>query len=82
MHHRTDATLPWLDAALASFSLVASAWAARRRIANWVLWIVLDCIYVGVFVSKGLYPTALLYAAFVLLALYGWHSWKPNSSRT
>lgn len=53
MHHRTDAALPWLDAALASFSLVASVWAARKRIANWVLWIVLDCLYVGVFVSKG-----------------------------
>lgn len=39
MHHRTDAVLPWLDAALASFSLVASVWAARKRIANWVLWI-------------------------------------------
>ncbi|AOD14105.1 nicotinamide riboside transporter PnuC [Xanthomonas fragariae] len=81
MHHRTDAALPWLDAALASFSLVASVWAARKRIANWVLWIVLDCIYVGVFASKGLYPTALLYAGFVLLAVYGWRSWKTRQNR-
>ncbi|UNE62164.1 nicotinamide riboside transporter PnuC [Xanthomonas oryzae] len=81
MHHRTDAALPWLDAALASFSLVASVWAARKRIANWVLWIVLDCIYVGVFVSKGLYPTALLYAGFVALAVYGWRSWKSQQNR-
>ncbi len=82
MHHRTDAALPWLDAALASFSLVASVWAARRRIANWVLWIVLDCVYVGVFVSKALYPTSLLYAGFVGLAVYGWHSWNAQRQRT
>ncbi|MCE4506902.1 nicotinamide mononucleotide transporter family protein, partial [Xanthomonas hortorum] len=81
MHHRTDAVLPWLDAALASFSLVASVWAARKRIANWVLWIVLDCIYVGVFLSKALYPTALLYAGFVGLAVYGWRSWKIQQNR-
>ncbi|KFA17136.1 aminotransferase [Xanthomonas vasicola pv. musacearum NCPPB 4392] len=80
MHYRTDAALPWLDAALASFSLVASVWAARKRIANWVLWIVLDCVYVGVFLSKELYPTAALYAGFVALAVYGWHSWKPQSN--
>ncbi|APP01340.1 nicotinamide mononucleotide transporter [Xanthomonas perforans] len=81
MHYRTDAVLPWLDAALASFSLVASVWAARKRIANWVLWIVLDCVYVGVFISKGLYPTALLYAGFVALAVYGWHSWKTQQKQ-
>ncbi|PPU77964.1 nicotinamide riboside transporter PnuC [Xanthomonas cucurbitae] len=81
MHHRTDAVLPWLDAALASFSLVASVWAARKRIANWVLWIVLDCVYVGVFVYKGLYPTALLYAGFVVLAVYGWRSWNAQRAR-
>jgi hypothetical protein len=56
------AALPWLDAALSAFSLVASVWAARKRIANWTLWIVLDSLYVGVFVYKGLYPTAALYA--------------------
>lgn len=81
MQDRTNAALPWLDATLASFSLVASAWAARKRIANWVLWIVLDCVYVGVFISKGLYPTAALYAGFVALAVYGWRSWKTQQNQ-
>jgi nicotinamide mononucleotide transporter len=82
MHCCTDAALPWLDAALSAFSLVASFWAARKRIANWGLWIVLDCVYVGVFVYKGLYPTAALYAGFVVLAVYGLRLWQADLRRT
>lgn len=81
MHRHTDAALPWLDAALSAFSLVASFWAARKRIANWTLWIVLDCLYVGVFVYKGLYPTAALYAGFVVLAIYGLRLWQADLRR-
>lgn len=82
MHRYTDAALPWLDAALAAFSLVASFWAARKRLASWNLWIVLDSVYVGVFVYKQLYPTAALYAGFVVLAIYGQRLWQADLRRT
>jgi nicotinamide mononucleotide transporter len=78
MHRHTDAALPWLDAALASFSLVASFWAARKRIANWGLWIILDTVYVGMFIHKQQYPTAALYAGFVVLAMYGLRLWQAD----
>lgn len=81
MHRYTDAALPWLDAALTAFSLVASFWAARKRIANWTLWIVLDSAYVGVFLYKQLYPTAALYAGFVVLAVYGLRLWQADLRR-
>jgi nicotinamide mononucleotide transporter len=76
MATRTDAALPWLDAALTAASLVGSWWAARRRIENWALWIAADVVYVGVFLYKGLRPTAALYAAFVALAVLGLRRWQ------
>ena len=39
MHRYTDAALPWLDAALTAFSLVAQWWQGRRHVAAWWLWI-------------------------------------------
>ena len=39
--------LPFLDAILTSYSLVASWWAARKHIANWWLWIAVDLVYIG-----------------------------------
>lgn len=72
----TDAAVPWLDAALTAFSLVAQVWMAQKRLECWPLWLALDLIYVGLFVHKGLYPTAVLYGLFCLLALHGWLTWR------
>jgi nicotinamide mononucleotide transporter len=76
MTHFTDAALPWIDATLTAFSLVAQYWTGRRYIASWTLWIVVDVIYVGMFVFKGLYLTSGLYALFLVLAAIGWRDWS------
>jgi nicotinamide mononucleotide transporter len=76
MHRWTDAALPWLDATLTAFSLVAQWWQARRHIAAWWLWIVVDVIYVGEYVYKHLLITSVLYAGFIVLALIGVRRWK------
>jgi nicotinamide mononucleotide transporter len=73
---RIGAALPHLDAALTSYSLVASWWQARKHIANWWLWIVVDVIYVGEYLYKDLRATALLYAGLVLLAVLGLRDWR------
>lgn len=78
MAHFTDAAQPWLDAALTGFSLVAQVWMAQKRVQCWPLWILLDVIFVGLFLYKGLYLTAALYALFTLLAVQGWRDWRAD----
>ena len=73
---RIGAALPHLDAALTSYSLVASWWQARKHVANWWLWIVVDLIYIGEYVYKDLLLTALLYAGLVALAVLGLRGWQ------
>ena len=72
----TEASLPILDAQLAAFSLLATYWTAQRYIETWILWIVVDIIYVGMFAYKELYLTAVLYAIFIGLAGYGLTEWR------
>lgn len=74
----TQASLPWLDSMLASFSLVASYWAARKYIESWAMWCVLDALYVLMYLHKSLNLTAFLYFIFILLALNGWRMWKKQ----
>lgn len=69
-------SLPWLDAALVSGSLVTQWLAARKRLENWACWIVLDVVYVGLFAYKQLHLTALLYAVFAALAVRGHVAWS------
>lgn len=73
---RLGAALPFLDAALASFSLVASWWQARKHTASWWVWIVVDVIYIGEYIYKRLWPTAVLYAVLVVLAVIGLRDWR------
>lgn len=73
---RLHAALPYLDATLTSYSLVGSWWQARKHIANWWLWIVVDLVYIGEYLYKDLWPTALLYAGLVALAAQGLREWR------
>jgi len=73
---RLNAALPYLDAALMSFSLVGSWWQARKHIAAWWLWIVVDLLYIYEYLSKDLWLTAVLYAVLVFLAVLGLRDWS------
>jgi nicotinamide mononucleotide transporter len=73
---RVGAALPHLDAALTSYSLVASWWQARKHTANWWLWIVVNLVYIGEYLYKDLRPTAALYLLLVILAVKGLVDWR------
>ena len=70
--------LPYLDAGLATLSLVAQWMMTRKILENWVLWIVADVVYVPMYVYKGLPVTAALYAIFLALAVLGLRSWSRS----
>ena len=75
---RTDAALPGLDALLTTTSLVAQWMMTRKILENWLLWVAVDIVYVPMFISQGLYATAMLYAAFLVLAAMGFVDWRRS----
>jgi nicotinamide mononucleotide transporter len=78
---KIGAALPHLDATLASYSLVASWWQARKHMANWWLWIAVNVVYVGEYLFKDLRATALLYSLLVILAVMGLVEWRRAAAR-
>jgi nicotinamide mononucleotide transporter len=73
--------LPKLDAALVATSLIAQWMMTRKLLENWVLWILVDIIYVPLFVVRGLRLTAILYAVFLGLAVLGYVQWRRSAAR-
>jgi nicotinamide mononucleotide transporter len=73
---KVGAALPHLDAALTSYSLVASWWQARKHTANWWLWIAVNLVYIGEYLYKDLLATAVLYLLLVILAVMGLVDWR------
>ena len=78
LHRSTDAALPYMDSFLSSTSLVAQWMMTRKLLENWLVWIAVDVLYVGMFLFKGLYLTAGLYAVFLALAVRGYIDWRRS----
>jgi nicotinamide mononucleotide transporter len=75
LKHRTNDVLPFVDAAVTVFSLVAQWMATRKWLENWLLWMVLNVSNVVICLSQGLRPMAALYAFFLVLAVFGFREW-------
>lgn len=76
LYKNTDAALPYLDSFCTACSLVAQVYLARKVIQNWLIWIFVDIIYIGMFISKDLYATAMMYTLYVYIALVGYLDWR------
>lgn len=76
LYKNTDASFPYLDSFCTACSLVAQIFLARKIIQNWLIWIFVDIIYVGMYISKDLYATAIMYTLYVYIASVGYLDWK------
>ncbi|MDB5706332.1 MAG: nicotinamide mononucleotide transporter [Sphingomonas bacterium] len=81
MHHFTDAAFPWWDAGVAILSVAAQLLMSRRFLENWVLWIAVDLLAIGLYAAKDLWLTAGLYAIFLGLAVWGLIDWRGAERR-
>lgn len=75
MATHTDAALPYPDAFTTVASLVAQWLLSRRRLANWFFWIAVDIVAINIYWQKALYPTAVLYCVFLVMAVTGLLVW-------
>ena len=74
----TDASLPFWDSSTTAFSLVAQYMQTRKWLENWVVWIVVDLVYLGIYTYKALYLMTGLYAVFLVLAVLGHLDWTRS----
>jgi len=74
----TTASFPYLDSFCTACSLVAQLFLARKILENWLIWVFVDVVYVGVYIFKGLHLTALMYAVYVAIAAMGYIDWKKD----
>ena len=72
----TDTDVPYADGFLTAGSLLGQVLLSRKKIENWHVWIVVDVLYVGLYMYKHLMLTAILYALFVVMAVVGLRVWS------
>ena len=71
----TDSTVPWTDAFTTALSIVGLWMLARKYVEQWLVWMVVDAVCVWLYVYKGLYLYAVLYAVYTVIAILGYRKW-------
>jgi nicotinamide mononucleotide transporter len=71
----TDAAAPYWDGTIAMLSVLSQFLLAKRFVENWIGWIVVDCLAIMLFWTRGLQLTAGLYVVFLILSVVGLREW-------
>lgn len=74
----TDSPVPVLDSFITSVSVVATWMLARKIFEHWYLWIIANAVAVALFMSRGLYPTAVLYLVYCIMSFAGLNTWARS----
>ncbi|MCY1206321.1 Nicotinamide riboside transporter PnuC [compost metagenome] len=72
----TNTDVPWWDGFVTGLSLVGQFLLGRKFIENWLVWLAVNVVSVGLFIHKGLWLTTALYAVFAVLSVAGFLAWQ------
>lgn len=71
----TDSSVPFWDSLTTALCVVAYWMLSRRQVEQWLVWLVVDAVTVGLYFYKGIPLTAGLYVLYCVLAVAGYLRW-------
>ncbi len=74
----TDSDVAFWDATTTSFAISGMWLMARKKLENWIAWIITDLISVPLYFYKGLVLTSFQFLIFTGLAFAGYLAWKKS----
>jgi nicotinamide mononucleotide transporter len=69
------------DGLITSLSVVATWMLTRKFIEQWYVWILANAIAVIVYLVMGMYPTAILFVVYTVMAIIGVRAWSKDQLR-
>lgn len=78
LNDKWDSWTAYVDTLTTAIFFVGMWLMAKRKIENWIFWIIGDIISVPLYLYKGLAFTSLQYLVFTFIAIYGYKAWKKH----
>ena len=75
----TNSNTPVLDSLVSGTAVVAMWWMAKRKIENWLAWIISNMVAIPLNFYKGLMLFTLMYVLFLAMAWWGFTVWKKQT---
>jgi len=74
----TNSNTPVLDSLVSSTAVTSMWWMAKRKMENWIAWMVSNLIAIPLNFYKGFMLFTLMYILFLALAVSGYKEWKTK----
>ncbi|TVZ52834.1 nicotinamide riboside transporter PnuC [Dokdonia sp. Hel_I_53] len=79
---KIESWISYIDMLTTGIFFVGMWLMAKRKIENWIYWIIGDIITVPLYFYKGLTFSSILYLALTIIAVYGYLEWKKNLDKS
>ena len=74
----SSAAWPFVDSFTTWASVITTYLVARKYLENWLYWLVIDSVSVPLYIDRGLHLTALLFVAYIVIAVFGYIGWRKH----
>ena len=77
-YKNTDAEMPFLDASTTTFAFIASYMQAHKILSNWIFWIIINGVSVGLYFNRSLDFYGVVGIVFLIAAILGFREWNKR----
>lgn len=74
----SSAAWPYLDSFTTWGSVITTVLVARKVLENWLYWLVIDSVSIVLYIDRGLYATAILFMAYIVIVIFGFFNWRQR----
>ncbi len=78
LSEHTDSDVPFWDALTTAFAFTAMWLMAKKKIENWIAWIITDFISIPLYFYKGYILTSFQFLVFLIIAVAGYMAWRKT----
>lgn len=75
----TDSDVPYIDSFTTASAFVGMYLMAKKKVENWIAWIITDLVSVPLYFYKGLILTSFQFLFFTVLAVFGLLAWIKSA---
>ncbi len=81
LQNHSSAALPFLDSFTTWGAVLTTYMVTKKILENWIYWLVIDGLSIYLYLDRGLYLTALLFVAYLVICVFGFVSWLKHYQR-
>ncbi|SEG21024.1 nicotinamide riboside transporter PnuC [Algoriphagus boritolerans] len=79
LNNFTDSDVPFWDSFTTASAFVGMWLMAKKKVENWIFWIITDLVSVPLYFYKGLVLTSFQFLFFTILATFGLFAWIKSA---